>query len=143
MNSLSYCYNIYFEIRIAQAFPFLKDSTVSNLKPQNQKLNEDGRHFPIIEYAHLNVLRLINAHVDYAEQFLLNTKTCLSNSIFLVATMSHFRVSLTILQEMRHESIVVKSKVFILVKNLIYRNILMFIFLTFNNYHCSVNNSIK
>jgi len=43
MNSVSYCYNIYFEIRIAQAFPFLKDLTVSNLKPQNQKLNEDGR----------------------------------------------------------------------------------------------------
>jgi len=73
-----------FFLRIAQAFPFLEELTVNNLEPQNQKLNDDSQHFPIIKYPHLTVLRLINVHDDYAEQFLLNTKTCLSNFIHLI-----------------------------------------------------------
>ncbi len=116
-----------FFIRISDAFPLLKELTISNLEPQNEKLNEDGRHFPIIKYPCLTVLRFIDIHEDYAEQFLLDQKTCLSNFIRLVLDYGQLdSVILIILQEMRHESIVVKSNNFILTIDLIYRNIFMF-----------------
>ena len=77
-----------FFVRIAQAFPSLKRLMVSNWEPQNHKenqdLNENNRHFPIIEYPHLILLCLFDIHDDYAEQFLLDTKTCFSNFIHLV-----------------------------------------------------------
>lgn len=77
-----------FFIRIAQAFPFLKYLTVSNWQPQNdkqhQKANDDHRKFSIIEYPHLITLHLLNIHDDYAEQFLLDEKTCLPNDIQVI-----------------------------------------------------------
>ncbi|CAM4904474.1 unnamed protein product [Rotaria socialis] len=73
-----------FFMQIAQAFPFLNELIVSNCKAQNQKLNDDSESFAIIKYSHLTILRLINIHDDYAEEFLLDIKTCFSNFIFLV-----------------------------------------------------------
>ena len=79
-----------FFLRIAQAFPSLKWLTVSNREPQNDKedrdLNDNKRHFPIIEYPHLILLHLLKIHDDYVEQFLLNTKTSFSNSIRLITS---------------------------------------------------------
>ncbi|CAF3445671.1 unnamed protein product [Rotaria sp. Silwood2] len=50
---------------------------------QEQDSNNNSRKLSVIEYSHLITLGLINVHDDYAEQFLLNTKTCLSNYIRL------------------------------------------------------------
>ena len=72
-----------FFIRIAQAFPYLKILIMYNHSPQNhkqrQQSNGDSRNLPIIEYPHLTELFLWSAHDDYIEQFLDDTKTCLSN----------------------------------------------------------------
>ncbi|CAF3150249.1 unnamed protein product [Rotaria sp. Silwood2] len=77
-----------FFIRIAQACPFLKTLVMENESPQNyeqfKKSNVDNRNLPIIKYPHLTLLNLLCAHNDYIEQFLDNTKTCLSNNIHLV-----------------------------------------------------------
>ncbi len=76
-----------FFIRISQAFPFLKVLLIINSEPQTfkqeQNSNNDNRNFSVIEYSHLILLGLINVHDDYAEQFLFDTKTCLSNYIRL------------------------------------------------------------
>ncbi|CAF1286725.1 unnamed protein product [Rotaria sordida] len=72
-----------FFIRIAQAFPFLNELIVSNCTAQNEKLNNDSEYFPIIKYPHLTILRLIKIHDDYAEELLLDIKTCFSNFIVL------------------------------------------------------------
>ncbi|CAF4497762.1 unnamed protein product, partial [Rotaria sp. Silwood2] len=68
----------------------LKQNIISHmprLKPQTfkqeQDSNNNSRKLSVIEYSHLITLGLINVHDDYAEQFLLNTKTCLSNYIRL------------------------------------------------------------
>ncbi|CAF4495152.1 unnamed protein product [Rotaria sp. Silwood2] len=57
------------------------------LKPQTfkqeQDSNNNSRKLSVIEYSHLITHGLINVHDDYAEQFLLDTKTCLSNYIRL------------------------------------------------------------
>lgn len=73
-----------FFIRIAQSFPSLQELSVTNLKAQTQKLNEYGEHFPIIEYSHLAILRLIDVHDDYVDQFLFDNKTYFSNPISLI-----------------------------------------------------------
>lgn len=61
---------------------------MENELPQNyeqfKKSNVDNRNLPIIKYPHLTLLNLLCAHNDYIEQFLDNTKTCLSNNIHLV-----------------------------------------------------------
>ncbi|CAF4766952.1 unnamed protein product [Rotaria sp. Silwood2] len=50
------------------------------MKPQNdKKLN-----LPIIEYPHLIILDLTEAHLDYIELFLLDTKMRVSNNISLI-----------------------------------------------------------
>jgi hypothetical protein len=76
-----------FFMRIAQAFPFLKDLTITNSEPQKYKeysnSNDENQHFPIIEYPHLIYLKFFQIHDDYAEQFLLDTKTCFLNDIYL------------------------------------------------------------
>jgi len=68
-----------FFIRIAYSFPFLKTLIIDNESPQNHK---QYQNLPIIEYPHLTVLRLY-ACDDYIEQFLDDTKACLSNYITL------------------------------------------------------------
>jgi hypothetical protein len=70
-----------FFIKISQAFPFLKELTINNA--ERQKSNNENRNFSIIKYSHLTKLRLLRVHDDYAEQFLLDTKTCLLNYIHL------------------------------------------------------------
>ena len=81
-------FEIEFFIRIAQAFPFLKTLVLENESPQNykqfKKSNIDNRTSPFIKYSHLILLNLFDAHNDYIEQFLDDTKTCLSNNIHLV-----------------------------------------------------------
>ncbi|CAF4007548.1 unnamed protein product, partial [Rotaria sordida] len=76
-----------FFIRISQAFPFLKRITIVNRKPQNfkqeQQLNDNTQKSSNIEYSHLTMLHLLRVHDDYVEQFLFDTKTCLSNYIQL------------------------------------------------------------
>ncbi|CAF4097701.1 unnamed protein product, partial [Rotaria sordida] len=76
-----------FFMRLVQAFPFLKDLTITNSEPQKYKQysnsNDENQDFPIIEYPHLIYLNLFKIHDDYAEQFLLDTKTCFLNNIRL------------------------------------------------------------
>jgi hypothetical protein len=72
-----------FFFQISQSFPFMKKITVINEKPQNDKLDDCNQHLSIIEYPHLSQLDLVDAHGDYIEQFLVDTKTCLPNSVYL------------------------------------------------------------
>ncbi|CAF4567501.1 unnamed protein product [Rotaria sp. Silwood2] len=69
-----------FFLQIAQSFPFLKKLILENMKPQNDK----KQNLPIIEYPHLIILDLTEAHLDYIELFLLDTKMRLSNNISLI-----------------------------------------------------------
>ncbi|CAF3936524.1 unnamed protein product [Rotaria magnacalcarata] len=70
-----------FFIKIAKCFPFMEKLTVYNKKPQLNKFDErstdDNRHLSVIQYPYLRLLDLFDAHDDYAEQFLLEFKTCL------------------------------------------------------------------
>ncbi len=70
-----------FFLRIAQSFPWLKKLTVVNRKRQNNKLfktsKNDNQDLLIIKYPRLTELILFNTHIDYVEQFLFSTKTCL------------------------------------------------------------------
>jgi hypothetical protein len=76
-----------FFIRLAEACPFLKMLVMENESPQNyeqcKKSNIDNENLPIIKFPHLTLLDLFCTHNDYIEQFLDNTKTCLSNNIHL------------------------------------------------------------
>jgi hypothetical protein len=71
-----------FFLRIAKSFPLIKILSVNNKQPQKNKFsqqsNDDDQHLSIIEYLHLTLLVLYDAHDDYVEQFLLDTKTCLT-----------------------------------------------------------------
>ncbi|UJR09955.1 hypothetical protein I4U23_014178 [Adineta vaga] len=62
--------------------------TLINEKAQYDKRsstsNDNNEHLSIIEYPHLTKLDLSEAHHDYIEQFLLDTKTCLPNDVYLV-----------------------------------------------------------
>ncbi|CAF3279690.1 unnamed protein product [Rotaria sp. Silwood2] len=77
-----------FFLRIQKSFPFLKKLTLINMKPQCdkqcRKSEDENQNLPIIEYPHLTMLNLIEAHEDYLEQFLLHTITCLSNNVCLL-----------------------------------------------------------
>ena len=70
-----------FFVRIQQSFPMMKKLTLNNHKPQKKKLFNQS--LPIIKYSHLIILDLFQAHNDYLEQFLLDTKTCLINNVEL------------------------------------------------------------
>jgi hypothetical protein len=65
--------------RVARAFPSVKSLTVRNRMPQEHKRSmyssDDNRDFSIVHYPHLTELRLIDVNDDYAEQFLVATKT--------------------------------------------------------------------
>ena len=71
-----------FFLQIAQSFPFMKELTVINAKPQKNKLyrksNNDNQNLSIIKYPHLTTLNLLEAHDDYVEQFLVDTEISLS-----------------------------------------------------------------
>jgi hypothetical protein len=60
----------FFEL-IAQDFPFLNKLHIVNHRPQEMK-----QHWStLIVFPHLILLNLVNAHVDYAEQFLFHKNT--------------------------------------------------------------------
>ncbi|CAF3598969.1 unnamed protein product [Rotaria sordida] len=73
-----------FFLRIAQSFPFMKKLSLNNSKPQNNKLcresQDDNQDFSIINYPYLTTLTLYDAHDDYIEEFLVDTKICLPNN---------------------------------------------------------------
>ncbi|CAF1190786.1 unnamed protein product [Adineta steineri] len=54
---------------ISDCFPFIKNLTICNLEPQKNKQHSST----LISFPHLNLLNLIDAHDDYAEQFLVDT----------------------------------------------------------------------
>jgi hypothetical protein len=68
-----------FFLRIAQSFPFIEKLSLNNHQPQQN----DNVHLKIIPYSHLTKLDLLRAHENYVEQFLNNTKTCLSKNVYL------------------------------------------------------------
>lgn len=76
-----------FFMRIALAFPFLQQMSVTNFQAQKYKedpvSNDENEHFPMIEYRNLLYLDLSRIHDDYAEQFLFDRKTSFFNDIFL------------------------------------------------------------
>ena len=67
-----------FFLRIEKSFPFMKKLTLVNEKPQKNK-----QDLSIIKYSHLTYLHIAESHDDYIEQFLFDTRTCLSNYIYL------------------------------------------------------------
>ncbi|CAF1374316.1 unnamed protein product [Rotaria sordida] len=56
---------------ISDDFPFLKELNINNIEPQKEKQHPST----LIYFPHLNLLNLVKAHVDYAEQFLVDTNT--------------------------------------------------------------------
>jgi hypothetical protein len=70
-----------FFLQIAQSFPFMEKLMVRNVKPQiNKQFRKSknvNRHLSIIEYPYLKQLNLIDTCIDYYEQFLFDTTTCL------------------------------------------------------------------
>jgi hypothetical protein len=77
-----------FFLQISKSFPFMETLTVINQKAQINKQciksKYDNQNLSIIQYPHLTGLFLTEVHDDYVEQFLVDTKTCLPNNIFLV-----------------------------------------------------------
>ncbi|CAF1435759.1 unnamed protein product [Rotaria sordida] len=73
-----------FFLRIAQSFPLMKKLTLVNKKAQKNKSKDDHQNLTIAKYPHLKDIDLYQAHEDYIEQFLLNTKTCLLYNVELV-----------------------------------------------------------
>jgi len=61
-----------FEI-VSHSFPFLQTLIIINHQPQQRKQHSS----PIVTFPHLISLDLRMANVDYVEQFLCDTKTCL------------------------------------------------------------------
>ncbi len=60
---------------LSRALPLLKYLKVDNLIPQkNQHSIEDKQISSRISYSHLLRLRLMGAHIDYANQFLHDTQ---------------------------------------------------------------------
>jgi hypothetical protein len=68
-----------FFLRIQKSFPFIEQLYLRNEEPQKN----DNQQWPIIQYSHLTGLSLIDTHENYVEQFLINTKTCLLNNVYL------------------------------------------------------------
>jgi hypothetical protein len=67
-----------FFIRIARAFPVLKNLSIMNLIPQNNRyFNNNNHSYTIIEYPHPVSLDITFVHSDYIQQFLMETKTYL------------------------------------------------------------------
>jgi hypothetical protein len=76
-----------FFLRIQKSFPLMEKLTLYNKKPQNKKQyrksKEDIEHLSIVEYPYLTKLILYDTHYDYIEEFLLDSKTCLTNGVYL------------------------------------------------------------
>jgi hypothetical protein len=76
-----------FFIRIQKSFPFIEKLSINNHYAQNQKesykLMNDKSNLSIVKYYYLIELHIDQAHDDYIEEFLCNTKTCFQNNILL------------------------------------------------------------
>lgn len=79
-----------FFLQITHSFPMMEKLTVTNQKPQRVKLCRksigDHEEMSIIKYPHLIDVSLYEAHEDYLEEFLDDTRTCLPNGICLHVT---------------------------------------------------------
>ncbi|CAF4649085.1 unnamed protein product, partial [Rotaria sp. Silwood2] len=77
-----------FFLQISQSFPFVKKINLRNFQPQNNKLrtesNKDNQNLPIIKYPNLTDLTLNLVNNDYVEQYLLDTRTYLPNTVELI-----------------------------------------------------------
>ena len=75
-----------FLIKIAEAFPLIKELSLSNRKAQNDKEyrnSKDNEDLPLIKYLHLHKLDLFDVHEDYLHLFLDHTKIFFPNCISL------------------------------------------------------------
>ncbi len=88
-----------FFIRIAQSFPLMKKLIINNRKAQNNKQliesNDDNEISSIIQYPNLTRIDLFDAHDDYLELFLFNTKISLPNNL-------HISINYQSLQRVTH-----------------------------------------
>ncbi len=66
-----------FFLQIAQSFPLMEKLSLHNRKSQR---NDNKQQWSIIEYPHLTIALV---HESYVEQFLVNTRTCLSNDVHI------------------------------------------------------------
>jgi hypothetical protein len=69
-DDISYFEHQLFKV-ISQDFPFLKKLVIKNVLPQQKKQHSSS----LIAFPHLILLNLFEAHVDYAEQFLVDKNT--------------------------------------------------------------------
>ncbi|CAF1408516.1 unnamed protein product [Rotaria sordida] len=76
-----------FFLRVTQSFPLLETLTVINEQRQNnkrfRKSENENEDLLIVKYLHLIQLNLREAHKDYHEQFLFDTKTCVPNDVHI------------------------------------------------------------
>ena len=72
-----------FFIRLAWSFPLLEQLCVFNLKSQTLLLDNSNNSNAIVKYSHLMKLDIRDVHIDYIDQFLNYTKTCLPSLIEL------------------------------------------------------------
>ena len=70
-----------FFLRIVQSFPILETLIVINQKRQNGKVLHSNKDLSVIEYPCLRRLDLMEAHQDYHEQFLSETKSFFPNGL--------------------------------------------------------------
>ncbi|CAF1139278.1 unnamed protein product [Rotaria magnacalcarata] len=74
-------------LKIVQAFPLLTHLTLNNRKRQKyERMNESEQNSAtssIAEFSHLTHLNFIFTHIDYPEQFLVETNTHLPSRIEL------------------------------------------------------------
>ena len=68
-----------FFLRITQAFPNVKILRLENEQPQKKNHHDSS----ITRYLHLTELNLLEAHDDYIEEFLIDSKTCLPDTVDL------------------------------------------------------------
>ncbi|CAF3919587.1 unnamed protein product [Rotaria magnacalcarata] len=74
-----------FFCQIARSFPFKKELTVTNKKPQQnkeyKKSMNDKHDLAIIKCLYMTELNLDQAHYDYIEHFLVDTEVCLPDKV--------------------------------------------------------------
>jgi hypothetical protein len=64
---------------IAKSFPFITKLSLQNYEPQQN----NHLQWPMIKYHHLIEIDLVKTHQDYVEEFLNNTKICLTDNVHL------------------------------------------------------------
>ena len=72
-----------FFIRIHKSFPFIEKLTLINHHKQYYKPIDHSQNSSIVKYCYLIDLNIKQAHDDYIEEFLCDTKTFLCNNIHL------------------------------------------------------------